>query len=260
MLYLFLSPFFASHAAVDLTVRINENAFPVGFKQDSTWQGMDVDVLNILTAKSGLTYKIITMPFSRSISELSKGEIDMVVNLTKNDERSMVMNWLGPIRQTKTALLVSNKNQGATITNIDELLNILQAKKMHLGKIIGVSYSPYLDQQLQNNVQLFSQTWNSATRGQILEMLQKDRIFGFFQDEFEAKSLINAHKGDPTKLYSGLSIRPTTIDESTEGAYIGVSKYLSSDTMSKLSLAFQQIQNDGTLDKIYKKWAGISEN
>jgi polar amino acid transport system substrate-binding protein len=247
-----------SHAKADLSVRINEKAFPAGFLQDSIWQGMDVDVLNALSAKTGLSYQVITMPFKRSMSELAKGEIDIVVNLTKNAERSEVMNWLGPIRNTKIALVVAKRNQGPSIANINDLLQVLTAKRQPLGKVIGVSYSPFLDQQLQENTRLMAQTWSSATRNQIVEMLRKDRIFGFFQDEFEASSLIQAHKNQPNEPYADFAIRPTTIDDTNLGAFFGVSKKLSPEVMFKLSRAFEQIQADGTLEQIYQKWTGTT--
>jgi polar amino acid transport system substrate-binding protein len=246
------------HAKADLTVRINEKAFPAGFLQDSIWQGMDVDVLNELSARTALSYDVIIMPFKRSMSELAKGEIDIVVNLTKNAERSEVMNWLGPVRNTKIALVVAKRNQGPSIADINELLQILTEKRQPLGKVIGVSYSPFLDQQLQENVSLMAQTWSSATRNQIVEMLRKERIFGFFQDEFEASSLIQAHKNRANEPYANFAIRTSTIDNTTLGAFFGVSKKLSPEVMSKLSAAFAQIQADGTLEKIYQKWAGTT--
>jgi polar amino acid transport system substrate-binding protein len=251
-----LSVISKSQAKADLTVRINEKAFPAGFLQNSSWQGMDVDVLDALSAKTGLSYQVITMPFKRSISELAKGEIDIVVNLTKNSERSEVMNWLGPIRNTQIALVVAKNHQGPTIASIDELVQVLKDYRLPLGKVIGVSYSPFLDGQLQENNQLMAQTWSSATRNQIVEMLRKQRIFGFFQDEFEANSLIQAHKNHANEPYADFVIRPSTIDSSTLGAFFGVSKKLSPQKMQKLTTAFAQIQDDGTLATLYQKWAG----
>ncbi|NCP66468.1 MAG: amino acid ABC transporter substrate-binding protein [Paraglaciecola sp.] len=255
-LCLALSVISKSQAKADLTVRINENAFPAGFLQNASWQGMDVDVLDALSAKTGLSYQVITMPFKRSISELAKGEIDIVVNLTKNADRREVMNWLGPIRNTKIALVVAKNHQGPSIASIDELVRVLKDYRLPLGKVIGVSYSPFLDGQLQENHQLIAQTWSSATRNQIVEMLRKQRIFGFFQDEFEASSLIQAHKNHANEPYADFVIRPSTIDSSILGAFFGVSKKLNPQTMQKLSTAFAEIQDDGTLVKLYQKWAG----
>jgi ABC-type amino acid transport substrate-binding protein len=253
-----LAVFYATQvlAQGELVVRMNENSFPASFKTAKGWQGMDVDVLDELMSATDLNYKVVLMPFKRAMAEISKGQIDLLANLTKNAARSEHMHWIGPVRNTKVALVVKKRNQGPAINSFDELIEILEAKKQPIGHVMGVSYSPLLDENIANNTRLKAQIWHSSARMQIVEMLQKDRIFGFFQDQFEASSLITANKNDSSKPYSAFAIRQSNIDNSTSGAYFGVSKHLDQNKIDKLNQAFHRIQQDGTLQKIFDKWTG----
>lgn len=263
-----LSVFYSTNpqAKEELVVRINENAYPSGFKNALGWHGMDVDVLNELMSDTDLKYKVILMPFKRAMTEIAEGRIDLIANLTKSQQRSEYMFWIGPLRTTKVGLVVLKSNQGTTINNIDELISILELKQQQIGHVIGVSYSPFLDDILEHNTQFNGHIWKSATRRQIIEMLHKDRIFGFFQDEFEARSLMAANKDGHINAYSEFVIRESTIDNALSGAYFGVSKHLEQTTIDKLNRAFQQMQQDGRLQKITEKWSsnqsvvGIEDN
>jgi polar amino acid transport system substrate-binding protein len=246
-------------AQQELVVRMSENAFPVGFNTPTGWQGMDVDVLEEMSKGSDLQLKVVAMPFKRAMAEVAKGEIDLVANLTKNAERSEDMYWIGPVRNTEVVLVVLKKNQGPAINSFAQLVALLEANHQQIGHVIGVSYSPFLDDNIENNPRLHGQIWNSATRGQIVEMLHKDRIFGFFQDEFEASSLIAASGNDPANPYSGFVIRRSNIDNSISGAYFGVSKHLEQDKLDKLKQGFYRMQHDGSLQNFYDKWAGKAE-
>jgi len=258
LLFISLQIFYSTQlqALGELVVRMSVKAFPASFQTADGWRGMDVDVLNEMMSDTGLSYKVVLIPFKRAMTEIAKGQIDLVTNLTKNPQRSKDMYWIGPVRNTKVGFVVLKKNQGAAINNIGELIGVLEAKHQQIGHVIGVSYSPFLDDNIENNVLFNEHIWKSATRGQIVEMLQKDRIFGFFQDKFEAKSLINAYKNDLTHPYSEFAIRESSIDNSLSGAYFGISKYLEQSKIDKLSQAFNQMQHDGRLQKISKKWSG----
>lgn len=181
LLIICLPMFYATllQAGQKLIVRMNEQAFPLSFKTTEGWQGMDVDVLDEMMSATGLSYKVVSMPFKRAITEIAKGQIDLVVNVAKNPERSKDMYWIGPVRNTGVALVVLKKNQGPVLSSFDELIGILEAKHQQIGHVIGVSYSPFLDDSFENNARLSRQIWKSASRVQIVEMLQKDRLFAF---------------------------------------------------------------------------------
>ncbi|MDF2178378.1 transporter substrate-binding domain-containing protein [Aliiglaciecola sp. CAU 1673] len=245
-----------SDATEVLKVRISEKAFPAGFKVNDRWQGMDIDVLDEITKRTGIQYQVVVMPFQRAMTEIAKGEIDLIANLTKNPQRSLNMDWLGPVRVTQTALVVQKSNPLCEIESIDQLIQLLETSQQQIGHVIGVSYSPMLDDYFATNQRFKAVVWDSATRWQIVEMLQKGRIFGFFQDEFEARSLIAANQHDPSHPYAGFSICPTNIDSSTSGAYFGLSKHLDPAIHKKLLAAFAELESDGTLATIYQKWDG----
>ena len=246
-------------AQVDLVVRMNENAFPTSVKTADGWQGMDVDVLEEMMSSTDLNFSVVAIPFKRAISEIAKGQIDIIANLTKNPVRSKDMLWIGPVRSTRISFIVLKKNQGPTINNVAELMSILETKHQQIGKVMGVSYSPLLDELLENSPLFNVHIWKSAKRKQIVEMLQKDRIFGFFKDEFEARSLIAANRAGAKNEFSDFAIRKSNIDNSLSGAYFGISKHLDKRIVDTLQKNFIKMQQDGTLQRISEKYSGKVE-
>ena len=51
------------------------------------WQGLDVDMLKLLTAKAKCSYNIVTMPWARALTLLDKGQIDGMSSVSKTPER-----------------------------------------------------------------------------------------------------------------------------------------------------------------------------
>jgi len=237
---------------------MEDNEFPTSYKTATGWKGMDVEVLDELMQRTGLSYKITALPFKRSMIEIQKGRIDLISNLSKNSERSEFMNWLGPIRNTKIGFVVLEKNQNVTIESIDQLLAVLDSRQQQIGYLIGSSYGPLIDSIVRNNTIFREHIWFTPRRKQEVVMLQKDRIFGFFIDEFEANSLINANKSGKKNNFSGFAVHKFSIDHSLDGAYFGASKALDPLILSQLNQAFNEMQNDGTLEIIFNKWSGSS--
>lgn len=235
---------------------MEDNEFPTSYKAPSGWKGMDVEVLEELVKRTQLDYKIIDIPFKRSMSEIEKGQIDLISNLSKNAERNEFLNWIGPVRNTKIGFVVLEKNLNLPISNLAELIAILDTKRQQIGYLIGASYSPLIDAIVENDKTFRQHLWFTARRELYVHMLQRDRLFGFFLDEFEASSLINANKNGPVNDFYGFAVHNYSIDDSVAGAYFGVSKTLDPQIYQQLSQAFNDMQNDGALETIFKKWSG----
>lgn len=239
-----------------LVVRVPGENFPISFKHNEQWQGMDIDILNALMDKTGLSYKVIIMPLKRALNETQKGHIDIIPNLAKNKSRSEFMNWMGPSRYTSVGLVVLEKNKNVEITNISNLIAVLDKNKQQLGYLMGASYSDELDKRLETDHKLKSLLWHTASFGQYYTMLRNDRIFGFLHDDFEAQSLIFANKQGEENEFKGFALNNFRVPGSAGGAYFALSKTLKPRIQSQLQSAFGELVSDGTLGHFYDKWAG----
>lgn len=255
-LYAALSFTTAISEAKELVVRLSTNSFPAAFKEQGVWQGMDVDILNELASRTGLSLSIIEMPAERSRVQMQNGHVDVVTNQTKNKERSAYMHWLGPVRHTAIAFIVREENRNLPIQSLDDIITIANKTRLRIAYQIGSSYTDELDERLKSDEYLFAVTEFLASKDLYFRMIAKDRVLGFFYDDFEALARIErAHSGEEDH-FAGLAIHDYRLPNSEGGAYIGLSKKLNKSIVDKLKSAYQKMYTDGTFTAIYKKWSG----
>ncbi len=241
-----------SVSAQTLNIRANENEFPATYQKGGKWEGMDIDVLSEILGRAKLGYQIISMPFRRSMLEARDGRIHIIPNLVKNDERSQYLHWLGPIRTTCIGLVVQKKDLGLLIQSTDDLITVANQLDLKVGYLSGASYSDYFDDRIQNDTELFNTLHFLPSNDQHRKMLKLGRILGYVHDAFE----VQRRFADPDFAadYEGLALHPYRIEDSCNGAYIGISKQLDASIFEQINRSYHSMQEDGSLAAIYHKW------
>lgn len=242
--------------AETLLIRANKHDFPATYLRNNHWQGMDILLIREILLRANLDYQFVEKPFKRSLAELHSGDIALMPNLVKNEERSVYLNWIGPTRITCIGLVVLDKDKVLPITSLDDLINIAQQKQKKVAYPHGASYSAFFDFKLKHESTLKDILYFVDDDTPKHKMLKKNRIMGYFADQFEAKRrLLDSNFADK---YQGLTLHSYRIEESCTGAYIGLSKKLPKRHYQKLLTAFQSMKDDGSFDKIHLKWTGIN--
>lgn len=244
--------------AEKIIIRADETSFPATYKKDDKWEGMDVDIINELLSRANLESKYSQIPFQRSIFQIKSGEIQLIPNLVKNESRSEYMHWLGPIRVTCIGLVVQEKDMQLPIKTTDELISVALQKQKKIGYLIGASYSPSLDERLENDAKLRDVLYFLPDNSQHRQMLKLGRLLGYFYDAFEIQRRI----ADPdfSAEFNGLALHDYRIKDSCTGAYIGISKKMDNEIYQKIIHAFQEMHDDGTFTEMYLKWVGREPN
>ena len=247
--------------AEPIKVRLSDESFPVSYKGEKGWEGMDVDIFKALFQQAGLDFVFVEMPFKRSLREIKKGVIQVMPNLRKNDQRSEFLHWIGPVRLAATALIVKKNNVSLPIVKDDDLIDVATKNGKKFGFIYGANYADAFDQRVKNDAQ-FNSIFLFVAKGVLNhKMLHRDRIIGFFHDDFEAYNIIETLRKEdslsPTEVYfREFAVHPFRIKGSKAGAYIGLSKELDLGTVERIKSAYNKMVRNGTFEQIHIAWTG----
>jgi ABC-type amino acid transport substrate-binding protein len=217
---------------------------PASYKgADGQWTGLDVEIAKAVVEKAGYTIEFTELPFARGIKEMEDGTIQMMANLSKTDERSKFLTWIGPERTTKMGLVVKAGNEQLPIKTLDDLVTACTEKKARFGIQSDVFYSKEFNDRLSDPK--FSDCFEKVAESELnTDKLQKDRILGFFEETNNMRYQIATNA-----RYKGLALHDFILN--SEDVYIGVSlKGATPEMAAKLQAAFDALQKDGTLDKI----------
>ncbi|MFT7184691.1 MAG: ABC-type amino acid transport substrate-binding protein [Pseudohongiellaceae bacterium] len=251
---LFLSIFPNATFAEKILIRAESDAYPATYIETESWEGMDIDIISEIFLRAKLDYYIINMPFKRSLIQIKEGKIHLIPNLTKNKERSVYMNWLGPIRITCIGLVVQKKDQVVSIKTTNDLIKVAHQENKKVGYLTGSSFSEIFDYRLKSDSNLQEILSFLPDKNQHLEMLKLGRIFGYFHDGFEIqKRFLDQNYA---QQYSGLALHSYQIEDSCSGAYIGISRKLDKTNYMKIKTSFDAMKDDETFSKIHLKWIG----
>ena len=258
MLCLFLLHFWAGVAKSEegpLVVRYNEKAFPASYLDGETWRGMDVELIDMLVKNVGMQTKPVVVSFPRALKAAAGGGIHLVPNLSQNDERSRFLEWLGPMRISSVALIVTHDNLDMQIEGYDGLSAAVEQSGLKIAYVSGSSYSASLDRKLGQagfRQNLFFVSEDSTA----FRMLRAGRVLGLFYDAFEARASINTVYPNRLSEFSGLALHPFRVPNSKAGAFIGVSKKLPLELRKQLRAAFDRMVQGGHIEALERKWGG----
>jgi len=246
--------------AQPILINANRDYYPATYMKGKEWYGMDIDIFNEIFLRAKLDFKIVEIPFKRSLYWMQSGKTHMMPNLSKNEERSAYMYWLGPIRITAIGLVVLKKDQHLPINTCDDLIIVSRQRNRKFGYLNGASYSDYFDNRIEKDPAIKNVLHFTSSPKQSIAMLQKGRVIGFFQDDFEIQHLLLDQSNNHASLYNDVALHSYRIEGSHGGAYIGISKKLDKILYKKIITAFQSIKDDGTFEKIHIKWTGKKSN
>lgn len=165
--------------ACHLVAHLNENQETVAKEGLSLprWYDLHHRLLKLLTDEAGCSLEVIGSPWSRSLTLLKQGKIDLMLTMSYTEERDQFADFIG-IHYMEESVLVLHKNY---ISKVQQLSDIRL-----LPGSIGVLRDAYYGaafEQLKNDAayQPYLQYANSLT--QKLNMLQRNRVIGMIEDK-----------------------------------------------------------------------------
>ncbi len=229
--------------ACDLRVRVTD--YPPSIYQDENdhWIGFAVELLELILRRAECRYDYHKMPWKRALHQMSIGEVDVMMNITKTPERSGFMHMLGP-QSDETMVLVVPKDSNFSVTKFDDFKNI----NGHFGKERGTYYGKAFEDKTQSDLE-FSKKFKSIAKDSAnFKLLARGRISGFVADRYTSIYRIRTNPDNQNMM-----IHPFVI--SKNWVYFGLSKKTVSKTLfTKLQDSYDKVKASGEYSAILKKY------
>ena len=225
-----------------LVVGLDDTFAPMGFKENGELVGYDIDLAKAVAEKLGIEIEFKPISWETKEIELKNKNIDLIWNgLTITEERQKQLLFSKPYLKNSQVIVIK---KDSTIKTKDDLKE----------KIIGTqSKSSGEDAVLKDPVNSeLKELRTYETYDQAFLDLDAGRIEAIVADEVLARFIKgNKEKESGKELYVVLD----TSDFGKEEYGIGARK---EDTfiIEKINTALDELEKDGTKQKIYEKWFG----
>jgi polar amino acid transport system substrate-binding protein len=147
-------------------------------KKDNVWTGFDIKYGNALVKNAGCTLTTIEAPWARGLKMLKTGEVDLMLNMTKNKLREKYYHFVGPLR-TERIRLVSKKNTMPLINSWEQLKTLDAIFMLQRGSYFGKQFKNILD----NNIMLKAKLRELADNDIGIQLLNTGRVDALVVDE-----------------------------------------------------------------------------
>lgn len=241
-----------AYAGDVVTVRVAD--FPPNYIEDDAgnWKGLSVELADAIISAAGYVPEFVELPWSRAIKSLENGDLAYMTNLSKTDERSRFLDWIGPIRVDRMGLFVHGSQTSLPITSLDDFLTVCTGQKMQFGIQQDVVYSAALTKRL-NDDEKFRECFRTVAKvDSNLNMVANRRIIGFLESIVSIKYRIAT---DPE--FADLAAHPFVLEADTSAEiYHGLSKQgVSEEMKARLQKGYEKCVEDGTVQRILEKWS-----
>lgn len=218
-------------------------SFPPWFIQEKDgYHGIDVEILQELARRLDLKLIVNECPWKRCLTQMQKGQIDILSSLFKTSEREAYMHFIEPFYYSAhdTVFYVRRDSSKNLIAYSD-------LQQMSVGTASGMKYFPRFDQDSKIDKQVVN------LQSQLPKMLISYRIDTFLGDETVLDYLVIK-----AGLENRLQKAPFRVQNTGKGGYIALSKKSRFMKRQKeFSYHLKAMLDDGTIrliiDNFYAK-------
>lgn len=210
---------------------------PFQFEQGGKVVGFDVDLVDLVAKKLGVTQQIVDTPFEgiKSGQDLNTGKCDIAAaGMTITEERKKVIAFSDPYFDATQALLVKT---GSGIDSLDDL------KGKRLGVQSGTTGKDYVDKNKPAGVRV-TEFEDLGTELQALGTGQVDAIVN------DLPVLLHHIKNNPG------AFEVTAEFDTGEQYGFGIKKDGNAELLKTVNQVLADARSDGTYDRLYEKWFG----
>lgn len=226
-----------------LRVRIGDGR-PLAYQDEKAQcRGLNVDLLHVLLTEAKITPVYLTMPWKRALEQLKKGDVDLVMNLSMTEERKQAIHFIGPVR-SETIVVVVPKAADYSIASFDDFKRIRGKFVIRNGSYYGKAFHDKLDGDAD-----FAAKFDARVKGGASpEIIQKERLAGYFSDEVSFADLLRQkpYLTDTLKLHGFVINR--------DYVYVGVNKHLPPAMIKRLEEAYARAKAAGKFEAVVKRY------
>lgn len=230
----------------EISVRVPVgNTYPPFFNLDKNgaWQGLSIELAEVLLAEAGLKAVYKPLPFPRALAYLREGQLDMMLNLTVTEERNEFSYFIGP-QLDEVVVLVVKRESDLEIASLDDFKKLPKPVGVERGKIYGNIF-----EEKRRTDHSFAGCLDEVTEINLNEIkLEKDRLSAFLGYGYNTYYRI---KTDP--LYRNFKIHPFIVNE--DWVFFGFSKKsISEETLSTLQSAYDSATQKGLFENVRQQY------
>ncbi len=208
--------------------------------EDGEFAGFDMDLIREVGKRLGVEVKIEALEFDSLIASLKQGKIDAIIAcMTADEERLKEVDFTKPYYTNQTGVLV-NPDAEVDIATLDDVL------KYELGVQTGTTMASWAKNQVDEGIIEESQVnyYSDADAG--VDDVKIGRLDVF---------LLDAPVAHEKAKKLGLEVVLETTLDQEEGEQPGiVLKKGSTEMVDKLNNIIDEMNEDGTIEELEKKW------
>jgi len=181
------------HADCQLDVRVNNDP-PQYMNVDDEWTGRAVELINALLDEAGCTANYVVLPWQRSLIELERGAIDVMMNFGYSAERAGYAHFISPHTYEITVLTV-RKNLARQILSLEDLKDLPGKIGFEKGNIYDQAFT-----RKYNTDKSFRALFVPLPAHDITEMVFRGNLVGELNLAESARYLIDNNPAYAEKL------------------------------------------------------------
>ncbi|MNZ77062.1 Cystine-binding periplasmic protein precursor [compost metagenome] len=172
--------------------------------QDGEFQGLDIDILRQLQARSGIRLEIKRVPWGRALKQMQSGQADLMIGLAHTRERAAFIDYLQPAYYQCRPAFYGKAAAVSTLHRYDDL------QGQEVGYVLNSAYFAAFDgdERLdKHGVPTEDQLLRMVARGHLPLMIGTDCQVDYALRQHNEAGLIKAayRPPHPVMLYLGMS-------------------------------------------------------
>ena len=204
---------------------------------DGALSGLDIDLLDQLSQRTGLRFEVQRAPWARGLAALQNGKADLMTGLAKTPERESYIHYLPQPYYACAPRFYAAPAQAKALQSYSQLVSLT------IGHVLESAYfEPFdSDQQLRKTA--------VNTENQLLEMLVRGRLQAVIGTDCQVDYELRDAR------WNGRIVKAAFQPEARTDLYIGFSRQRALQTeYQQVSEALAQMQAEGWIAKTAQRY------
>lgn len=202
-------------------------------------EGIDIDILREIFSRNGLELVSYITPWDTALRMIKEGACDMIPNISRDAEREKTMNFSASYRNEESFGFYVRSGAGLHLSRLEDL------RGKRVGIIQGYTYFPAFDRDaaIRKEPSLNEET--------LFKRLLKGQVDAVIMDRYSGDYHLNSRLKGQGLERSGYV--ETVRRENVSNMAFTKARDLSA-VIALFNGSFQELQKDGTVDRIVKKY------
>ncbi|MET1254836.1 substrate-binding periplasmic protein [Aliikangiella maris] len=234
-----------SSIACHIRLRVPTIPYPPTFmlNQQKQWTGVSIEAAQMLMKQANCRLIYVELPFKRALELMRSGQIDMMLNLSKQADRESYIHMIGP-QGFEDVVLVTLRNDKNPVNQLEDIKIFSKPVAIELGMYYGENFTTLF----QNNAEFREKILVVKNLKQSIQILQANRISGFLTHRGVIVHKIKQNPDLQLFQVNDLIIHRAPI-------YFGFSKMsVAPHTILRLESAFDKLTKSGLLERHYQRY------